>query len=280
MVILPHYVIAQIGQLRSEPISSEQDIRSSCKLDGNIIQLFSPDQFSNGSITEDFENIDLMGNEVPLQDQILGVKFHGPLLQRGALIENPLGFELVPTTKDIQLKSAYSTGPTMIEFGNNITELGTYISPSSIAFNNSSIPIHRSLLLQAFDSEDRPIGTIRCPMLVSTNNNTEIQNYRPTFLGVKSETPISKIILVQAGKNPFFFDDLKYYMSMSALIPYRITTNIPIEEENLVKLTINNRTIDGTTLPIVLYKEIDKNEEANISSFQDEEIGIWYDFKR
>lgn len=174
-----------------------------------VVQLWSPNEFSPGTITIDFEG--LSGG---LTNQIPGLAFH-PWQTRvvdPAVINNSLGISLSAATSGTA--AAHSAG-SRIDFSTPVTEVGMFISPSFITFISGYAPIFRDFSLVALDSTNTLIGVVTVPVLVATGSKADIESFTPVFLGLKSDTPIATISVDAEfpqipGGSCFFFDDLVF----------------------------------------------------------------------
>jgi hypothetical protein len=91
-----------------------------------------------------------------------------------------------------------------------------FISPSFITYIAGLTPVYLDLFLVALDSSNTQIGAVSVPVLRATGNITDIENFTPLFLGLKSDTSISavtvdwKLPLYPSGAT-LFFDDLTIF---------------------------------------------------------------------
>lgn len=174
---------------------------------GPVVQLSSPDEFSPGATTIDFE-----GFSGQLSNQITGLTFapRQTYAISPALIGNSPGIPLYATTSgDV---AAFSYGGSRIDFQTPITEVGMFVSPKFITVTGST-PLYLPIYLTALDSSNNQIGSVSVRVLRVTGNILDIQNFKPVFIALKSEVPISALTIdwessFSPGGVTFYFDDL------------------------------------------------------------------------
>jgi len=169
------------------------------------MQLTSPSELSSGFATVDFE-----GLSGPLSTQIPGLTF----LSSETSVVDPA---TIGNSPDIPLSAAtsgtaagFGTG-SEITFDPPVTEVGMFVSPSFITLTGTTV--FNDFSLVAFDSLGNEIGSVTVPVLESTGDQVDIENFSPVFLGLKSGTFISSVRVDAEfpqvpGGSTFFFDDL------------------------------------------------------------------------
>ncbi len=173
-----------------------------------VTQLSSPSEFSPGAITIDFE-----GLSGPLSDQISGFTFLYTSVVDPATIGNSPGLPLSAATSGTA--AAFSAG-SRIDFSVPIFEVGMFVSPSFITYIGGLTPVYVDMFLVALDSSDTQIGEVSVPVLRATGSITDIENFTPLFLGLRSDTPVYAVTIdwelpLYPSGSTLFFDDLTIY---------------------------------------------------------------------
>ena len=179
---------------------------------GNVVQLSSPDEFSEGAFTIDFEGL---GN-IQLGDQFVGLTF-SPIFGGTRVLDPAVTFLWAdpPSTATSGTAAAVDNGVVRVDFDVPIHEVGTFVSFTGI-FCCTAGDRFRDVFLIAFDDQDDIIGGVRVPVRTAASDEQQIRDWEPVLIGLRSASPISAIRIddrfppLGSGGSVIVYDDLTF----------------------------------------------------------------------
>jgi len=208
---------------------------------GNVQQLGSPTAFSAGAVTLTFEDLVPTGTtSVRLDNLIPDLTFIDASLVDPITIGNSAGIPIAPTSGTA---AGAGFGDVNIRFQQPVTEIGLFVSPSSITVCCCCSRLFVTFHLFAYDQSGTEIGRVSEPVLGATQDVSDLLAFRPVFLGLRSSQPIARIVVdndvpPDPDGGTIIFDDLTLFPAPIGPAPVGIDIK-PGSDPNAINLSSN-----------------------------------------